>query len=242
MEDRYLKRTALLDFDDPRIIGLVESRGWTRLPEQDRIGAVYNFVRDEIPFSYNTSDDLPASAVLADGYGQCNTKTTLLMALLRATGIGCRLHGATIDKTLQHGVMVAPMYWFAPRSIIHTWTEVAVGGRWVALEGVIVDTGFLQGVRVKTGQSSGPLLGYGIGTEDLGDPPVDWDGTDTFIQATGINNDLGVFDDPEDFYRRHGVNARGVKGWLYRNIMRKAMNKRVNSIRMNCAPTVSLRR
>jgi len=242
MEDRYLKRTALLDFDDPRIISLVESRRWTRLPVQDRIGAVYNFVRDEIPFSYNTSDDLPASVVLTDGYGQCNTKTTLLMALLRATGIGCRLHGATIDKILQHGVMVAPMYWFAPRSIIHTWTEVAVGGHWVALEGVIVDTGFLQGVRAKTGQSSGPLLGYGIGTEDLGDPPVDWDGTDTFIQATGINNDLGVFDDPDDFYRRHGVNARGVKGWLYRNIMRKAMNKRVNSIRMNCAPAVSLRR
>ncbi len=241
MEDRYLKRTALLDFDDPQICDLVKSRGWTRLPEQDRIGAVYNFVRDEIPFSYNTSDDLPASVVLTDGYGQCNTKTTLLMALLRATGISCRLHGATIDKTLQHGVMVAPMYWFAPRSIIHTWAEVAVGGRWVALEGVIVDTGFLRGVRATTGQSSGPLLGYGIGTEDLGSPPVDWDGTDTFIQATGINNDLGVFDDPDDFYRRHGVNARGVKGWLYRNIMRKAMNKRVNSIRMNCASAVSLR-
>jgi hypothetical protein len=241
MEGRYLKCTALLDIEDPRIVDLVESRGWTLLPEQDRIGAVYDFVRDEIPFSYNTSDDLPASAVLTDGYGQCNTKTTLLMALLRATGVGCRLHGATIDKTLQHGVMVAPLYWFAPRSIIHTWAEVAVGGRWVALEGVIVDTVFLQGVRATTGRNSGPLLGYGIGTEDLGSPPVDWNGTDTFIQSSGINRDLGVFDDPDDFYRRHGVNARGVKGWLYRNIMRKAMNRRVRSIRMTCAPAATLR-
>ena len=73
--------------------------------------------------------------MLADGYGQCNTKTTLLMALLRGSGVGCRIHGATIDKELQHGVMVRPLYWFAPASIIHTWAEVLVGGRWVGLEG-----------------------------------------------------------------------------------------------------------
>jgi hypothetical protein len=236
MELRYLEATPLLDIDDPRITGLVDSRGWSQLPEASRIGAVYNFVRDEIPFGYNTSDDLPATTVLTDGYGQCNTKTTLLMALLRASGIGCRLHGATIDKSLQHGVMVAPLYWFAPRSIIHTWAEVSVGGRWVGLEGVIIDDDFLAGVQAYTGQSSGPFLGYGIGTEDLQNPPVQWNGTDTAIQATGINRDLGVFDDPDAFYRRYGVNARGIKGWLYSNVMRKAMNRRVRAIRLTRQP------
>ena len=240
MEDRYRRGTALLNIDDPRITQLVDQQGWCRLPEEDRIGAVYNFVRDQIPFGYNTSDDLAASTVLADGYGQCNTKTTLLMALLRAIGIGCRLHGATIDKSLQHGVMVAPMYWFAPRSIIHTWAEVNVGDHWVGLEGVIVDGGFLAGVQAHTGQRSGPLLGYGIGTEDLQNPTIEWHGTDTAIQATGINRDLGVFDDPDAFYRKYGVNARGMKGWLYRNVMRKAMNRRVRAIRMTRAPAESV--
>ncbi len=84
MGDRYLRATALLDIDDPRLRALGDQRGWSELHKDARIGAVYDFVRDEIPFGYNTSDDLAASAVLADGYGQCNTKTTLLMALLRA--------------------------------------------------------------------------------------------------------------------------------------------------------------
>lgn len=231
MDDRHLRATALLDFDDRRLRELGLSRGWPKLSADSRIGAIYGFVRDEIAFGYNTSDDIPASVVLSDGYGQCNTKTTLLMALLRANGIGCRFHGATIDKRLQHGVMVAPLYWFAPRNILHSWAEVYAGDRWVGLEGVILDSEYLTGLRARTGQRGGPFLGYGVGTEDLANPSVDWAGTDTRIQATGVNRDLGVFDDPDTFYREHGVNVRGVKGLLYRNVMRKSMNSRVRRVR-----------
>ncbi len=42
--------------------------------EYDRIGAAYDFVRNEILFGYNRTDAIPATEVLADGYGQCNTK------------------------------------------------------------------------------------------------------------------------------------------------------------------------
>ena len=66
------------------------------------------------------------------------------MALLRASGIGCRFHGATIDKRLQHGVMVGLLA--RPCSIIHSWAEVLVDGRWVGLEGVILDDGYLAGL------------------------------------------------------------------------------------------------
>lgn len=128
VEDRYLKATALLDVGHPRLQALVTERSWRELPERARVGAVYDFVRDAILFGYNASDDIPASAVLADGYGQRNTKTTMLMALLRASGIGCRFHGATIDKRLQRGVMTGLRYWLAPSSIIHSWAEVFVDG------------------------------------------------------------------------------------------------------------------
>ncbi len=241
VDNRYLRPTALLDFDSPRLREVLARHNWATLPEGERIGAVYDFVRDEIPFGYNRSDDIPASAVLADGYGQCNTKTTLLMALLRGSGVGCRLHGATIEKELQHGVMVRPLYWFAPASIIHTWAEVFSGGRWVGLEGVILDEAFLEGVRAHTG-CSGPFLGYGVGTDNLADPPVAWCGTDTLIQATGIDQDFGVYDDPDSFYAAHGVNARGIKGWLYGQVMRKDMNRRVARIRAEADRTVSQQR
>lgn len=100
-----LAPTPILNFDHPSIARLVKDKGWNTLSAHDRIGAVYDFVRNEIAFGYNRSDDITATGVLADGFGQCNTKGTLLMALLRAVGVRCRLHGFTIHKALQRGVI-----------------------------------------------------------------------------------------------------------------------------------------
>ena len=85
--DELLEKTALVDFDHPSIRDLVASRGWVALDEEAKIRSVYDFVRDEMRFGYNKDDAIPASRVLADGYGQCNTKGILLMALLRAVGV-----------------------------------------------------------------------------------------------------------------------------------------------------------
>ena len=120
----YLSETPLLDYGHASLRKLIQDRGWESLPTRQRIGAVYTFVRDEISFGYNAGDRIPASRVLADGNGQCNTKTILLMALLRGVGIPCRLHGATIHKQLQKGVVTALWYRLAPTNIVHSWAEV----------------------------------------------------------------------------------------------------------------------
>lgn len=79
--DKYLRETHMLDYSNLSIQELIESRGWKEIEDFERIK---NFVRDEILFGYNIDDDISASKVLSDGYGQCNTKGTLFMALLRA--------------------------------------------------------------------------------------------------------------------------------------------------------------
>lgn len=83
----------MLDYSSKPIQSLVESRKWQKLDEFDRIRCIYDFVRDEILFGYNVNDEIPASRALRDSYGQCNTKGTLFMVLLRAVGIPC------IDKS-----------------------------------------------------------------------------------------------------------------------------------------------
>ncbi|CUO05101.1 transglutaminase domain-containing protein [Hungatella hathewayi] len=113
--DRYMQETNMLDYSDAQIQKLIQNRGWLELSDFDRIKAIYNYVRDEILFGYNIDDSIPASKVLADGYGQCNTKGTLFMALLRACNIPCRVHGFTIDKKLQKGAMTGLVYRSAPR-------------------------------------------------------------------------------------------------------------------------------
>lgn len=232
--DTNLKTTALLNYEDPTIQTLTKDRDWMSMAEEARVGAIYDFVRDEIDFGYNTSDDLPASVVLADGYGQCNTKTTLLMALLRGAGIPCRFHGATIHKELQKGVVEGIFYRIAPESIIHSWAEIHINGRWVGLEGVILDAAYLDGLRETVAKDGGAFLGYGAGTEDIDDPPVAWFGTDTAIQATGVNRDFGIFDDPDAFYKQHGANLSGLKALLFKAVIRHRMNRKVASIR-SCA-------
>ena len=82
MTDPLLVPTKLLNFDAAPLAHLIENRSWRGLSEYDQIGAAYDFVRNEIAFGYNRADDIPASEVLSDGYGQCNTKGTLLMLSL----------------------------------------------------------------------------------------------------------------------------------------------------------------
>lgn len=229
--DHHLAATPMLDLDHPSIRRLVADRGWPHLEANARIGAIHDFVRDEIAFGYNADDDLPASTVLADGYGQCNTKATLLMALLRSSGIPCRFHAATVHQELQAGVVPGVVRRWAPHEILHSWVEVPGDHGWTRLEGVILDDGYLAGVRRHLGRDDGPLLGYAVGTEDVGSPPVVFRGGDTEIQMTGVASDLGVHDDPDSWYAAAGTNLSGPRAWLYRIVVRHIMNRRVRTIR-----------
>lgn len=229
-----LASTPLLDYHHPDIQALIAGRGWAALPLHQRIGAVYDFVRNEVPFGYNEGDELPASRVLADGLGQCNTKGVLLMALLRAVGVPCRFHGFTIDKALQKGAVTGLAYALAPRSIVHSWVEVAVdgdaAGRWLNLEGFILDDGYL-GQLQRRFAGARAFCGYGAATPDLMNPGVAWCGRDTYIQKDGINHDFGVFDSPDAFFARHGSNLSGLKRWLFQRVVRHMMNRNVRRIR-----------
>ncbi len=127
--ERYLKETKMLNYRAREIVALVRSRKWNDLDEYDKIGEIYRFVQNEIVLGYNEFDDLTATQVLADGYGQCNTKATLLMALLRAVDIPCRLHGTQVVKGFQRSIMPKIMARLAPPFIVHTWAEVYFGGK-----------------------------------------------------------------------------------------------------------------
>lgn len=230
-QERYLEETAMLDFRTESICTLIQHRKWEDLSEFDKIGAAYDFVRNDIIFGYNASDDLKASQVLKDGYGQCNTKGTLLMALLRALGIPCRFHGFTIDNQLQKGAIPAYLFPLAPKLILHSWVEVYFGERWIDLEGFILDTSYLVSIQQQESNRAGPYQGYAIATQCLLRPEVQWKGENTYIQKEGICDDFGVFDNPDAFYLKHGTNLSGLKRILYQICFRYLMNWNVNRIR-----------
>ena len=233
LSKEYLQETPMLDFSHPQIQSLVEQRKWKTLSQYDVIGAVYNFVRDETRFGYNKDDRLTASQVLQDGYGQCNTKGTLLMALLRAVGISTRFHGFTIYNELQRGAIPNYLFMVAPSRIIHSWVEVYYNERWINLEGYILDKSYLKQVQRRFASQSEEFSGYAISTKCLSAPDIDWTGEDTYIQSEGIADDFGEYSQPDDFYSSHGSNLSGVKKVLFRYVLRHLMNINVNKIRSN---------
>lgn len=153
------------------------------------------------------------------------------MALLRGAGIRCRFHGAAIHKRLQHGIVSGLVFRLAPDEILHSWVEVEHAGRWIRLEGVILDRRYLDGLRNTFPDHGDDFLGYGVGTANLGQPPIDWNGGDTEIQMTGVSSDHGVFDDPDSFYSAIGTNLSGIRQVLYRSLVRHRMNRTARAIR-----------
>ena len=228
---RLLEQTSILDYHHPSIQSLIEQRNWRDLDEVDKVINIYNFVRDEVQFGYNTGDTIQASQVLIDGYGQCNTKATLLMALLRAVGVANRIHGFTIDKALQKGAIKGIWYTLSPKNILHSWVEVHVNGQWYILEGVILDRPYLEKLQGMNKHQEKTFCGFGVFTENFQNPPIEWNLNDTFIQDKGINQDFGLFDSPDDFYNMHQQELSSIQRMVFKYVVRHLMNQNVNKIR-----------
>lgn len=227
----YLNDTAMLNYREQEIAKLVMAKKWNNLDEYNKIGAIYNYVQNEILLGYNKRDNLVATLVLADGIGQCNTKATLLMALLRAVGIPCRLHGAKVTKIFQRSLMPKIMERLAPSLIVHTWVEVSYNGEWLCLEGVITDKAYITGLRQMFSDYKGEFFDYAVAVRDFNNLHIDWMGESTVIQQQAIQEDLGIYDSPDEFYAEYKQEYRGMKKFLYENIGRIIMTNIVAKIR-----------
>jgi hypothetical protein len=227
----HLQATPLLDFLQPSIAHLAQERRWDGLATYDRIGAIYDFVQNEIAFGYNDSDCLPASRVLQEGYGQCNTKATLIMALLRSVNIPCRLHGFVVEKTVQKGIITGLPYRLMPKHLRHSWAEVFYQEQWIPLEGCILDKHYLAGLRQLFPEAEGAFYGYGVATASFRHPPIEWHGQATYIQSESIVNEFGTFDAPDEFYPRIDSTLSWMQQQLFTHVLRERMNDAIARIR-----------
>ena len=230
--EALLKETALLDYNNKQIKELIKNKNWQNMSEKERILSIYNFVRDDIPFGYNTSDHIPASKVLHDGYGQCNTKGILLMSLLRAVKIPCRIHGFYIDKILQKGAMKSFYYQLSHKDILHSWVEIFYNGQWLHLEGFILDMKYVNMLQEKFKNCSGSFCGYGVATDDFKNPPIEWNENHTYIQKDGITKDLGIFDHPDELFAKYTQKTGEFKTFAFKYLVRHLMNRNINKIRL----------
>lgn len=227
----YLKNTVMLNYQTPQIADLINTQKWSDLNEFEKIGAIYDYVQNKILLGYNKYDNLTATQVLADGIGQCNTKATLIMALLRAVGVPCRLHGTKVTKVFQRSLMPKIMAKLAPPLIVHTWAEVYYNGDWLSLEGVITDKTFISGLQKLFPEHKGKFFDYAVAVKDFNNLQIDWKGENTTVQQQAVVKDLGVYDTPDEFYAEYKQEFRGIKKFMYESVGRKIMTRKVAKIR-----------
>ncbi len=239
-DEKYIASTPILDYESPAIQEALSDLKAAGDIKEQRIAAYY-YVRDRILFGYNNDrDSIPASQVLRDGIGHCNTKSTLLGALLRGLGVPCRFHFFRIDKKVQQGIFPKHIYKSHIKDgVLHAWAEAFTGDRWAALEGVIIDQKYLGSARSLFPQGR-RFEGWAISCSDLSTVNTDWDGeSDTFIQNDSIVKDFGIFDTPDYFYKRYGDNLTDmnpIKRFLYRHMVSKILTRRAEKFRQEKLP------
>ena len=226
------KATPLADFEHPLVKTtanrLVE--GETSL--RGRIERLFRYVRDDIAFGFPADGDLvKASQTISMGLGQCNTKTTLFLALCKALGIPARVHFSLIRKEIQRGLFTGLAYRLMPPLISHSWLEVQVDGTWRRLDSYINDEPFYEAGKREL-RLCGWDTGYSIacaGGESSAAFNLD---TEKFVQMEAVVDDHGVWDEPADYYASAQYKNRpGPFKLLVYRLLVDRINRRVQEIR-----------
>jgi hypothetical protein len=231
-------RERLADFDHPLVRETAARLTAGETTVRGKLARLFAYVRDEMAFAFPVSGDLvKASDVIRSGKGQCNTKSTLFLALAKAAGIPARIHFSLIDKAIQRGLFIGLAYWLMPPQISHSWIEVEVDGRWRRVDAYINDLAFQDGA-VSELRRRGWRTGFSVAlADDEGEPATALDlDAERFVQMAAVTDDHGTWDDPADYYASPLYRNRPgrLKLWLYRRLV-GSINARVERLRQESA-------
>lgn len=227
----------LVDFDHPLVVQTAQRLTTGAEKPEDALERLFLFVRDSIVFAFPPEGDyVKASETIERGYGQCNTKGTLFLALCKASGIPARLHFSQISKEIQHGFFTGLPYWLMPDQISHSWLEVKIDGRWHPIDTYINDLPLHDAAVVEV-KRRGWKTGFSV-SRAKGEPSAELrlDGQH-YSQMAAIGKDDGVWEEPSEFYAgpRYLNKVEPVRQWLYRLFL-PVVNGRVARLRNQALP------
>lgn len=226
----------LADHDDPAIRETALRLAGSETTARAKLDRIFHFVRDDIRFAFPVEGDfVKASETLRLGYGQCNTKATLFLALCKAAGIPARIHFSLIRKDIQKGLFSGLAFWLMPSEISHSWIEVEIEGKWRRIDTFINDKALFDASKAKL-KRLGWSVGYSVALKDA-EARADLNFDDTgYQQMAAVTDDHGTWDDPSAYYQsRHYRNRPDrLRMWVYRQMIGR-INRRVEAVRRETA-------
>ena len=127
MRQKFLAATEMIDFQHMAIQNKTQQLFTAAMNDVDKTRVAYEFVRDEIPHSFDCNAQVmtaKASDVLIHQTGICHAKANLLAALLRSQGIPtgfCFQHLTLADDD-------------ALGYCVHAYNAVYLENRWIRLD------------------------------------------------------------------------------------------------------------
>jgi len=202
-----------------------------------KLDRIFRFVRDEIVFGFPPEGDfVNASQTIERGYGQCNTKGILFLALCRASGVPARLHYSQISKEIQHGFFTGIAYWIMPDKISHSWLEVEIDGQWHPIDTYINDSQ-LHEAAVRELHRRGWKTGFSVSRAN-GEPSAELVLDEAhFSQMGAVVGDHGTWDEPAEYLNgpKYLNRVGPVRQWLYRLLL-PSINRRIRRLRGSSDP------
>ena len=222
--------SRLLDLDDSKL--RLRAMRITQLATSDVQKAirVHDFIKT-LPFGcLAASGHVGAAAVLKRGQGDCHTKGTLFVALLRSSGVPARLRFVSLSGAFLRGIID-----LKGTSITHAIGEVYLAGQWVQSDTYVVDDALEAQALTRLGQEK-LLLGYGIHAQGR----RYWSGLQAahgqYAEEDPLSLpliDFGVAHDPEHFYADQ-PRLLDQNSWLTRakwSIAARLINRRTQQLR-----------
>lgn len=226
---------TLADHDHPLVRDTARRLTEGRETPRDRLQSLFYFVRDEIRFGYPKKGDIVrASETIRLGFGQCNNKATLLVALARSAGLEARMHFSTIDKNIQKGIFPGWVYARMPAELSHSWVEVKIEGRWRRIDSFINDRDFYAAGKNAL-RERGWRTGFSISCEN-GESDADLNiDEERFVQMGAVTGDHGTYDEPANYYRSpRYLNRPGAFALLMYRVVVGLANRKVERMRKTC--------
>ncbi len=199
---------------------------------RETLEQIFLFVRDDILFAFPPEGDfVKASQTIERGYGQCNTKSILFLALCKASGIPARIHYSQITKEIQHGFFTGIIYWLMPDKITHSWLEVKIDDQWRSIDTYINDLR-LHNAAVNEIKKRGWKTGFSV-SRAKGEPSADLILDEAhYSQMAAVIGDDGVWDEPAEFLNgpKYLNKVGPIRQWLY-ELFLPLVNARVRRLR-----------
>lgn len=227
---RWLVNTPLLGFNHPKIRLLALRLTQLQQGTRNKALACFEYIQ-AMPFGcLPDGNSVSALTVLQRKRGDCHTKSTLFVALLRSIEIPARLRFFTLKADFLRGVID-----LGDLPIEHCCVEVLIDEHWVAVDSHVMDLPLARAALDRL-EREGRHLGYGIHVHGS----TSWDGLAPAFAPFSADDpdslplhDWGPFDDPHQYYRsvpgkQDRLALSGRVKWM---LGARLINRRVKALR-----------